>query len=205
MDGFDWGLLRGKNSIGLNAAIKLGPEFVKLGFFGDADWFDANKWMLEGASASMQIATLLYQDHFLRRCNVPWLRVCERIQTGFGTGRKVAWNFSTGAAAINLAINLGSARVFLLGFDMSRDRNGRSHWHRSYNHVTQDGSFAHFMKGFSILAGSLGALPASRPVNIINVVRGDSSRLDVFEKMEMNDFANMIKRQSPLLHRLEAA
>jgi hypothetical protein len=46
----------------------------------------------------------------------------ELKPTGLRTGR------NSGYQAINLAVHLGAARILLLGYDMSRDVDGRTHW-----------------------------------------------------------------------------
>jgi hypothetical protein len=46
----------------------------------------------------------------------------ETDPTALRTGR------NSGYQALNLAVHLGAARVLLLGFDLSPDRNGREHW-----------------------------------------------------------------------------
>lgn len=194
---FDWRMLLGRNVIGLNAAIRLGPSVVSLGFFGDADWFEREKWMLEEAAKTTRLATLLYPNHHLRRCDIPWLKVLERIPAGCGQKGQCAWNHSTGAAAINLALLLGCHRIFLLGFDCRTDAQKKSHWHRWYPGTVPDATYGHFLNGFETLARSLRVLPSLRHVQIRNVVRDSSSLLDCFPKMGMEEFEKMI-RPDPL-------
>lgn len=179
LSGFNFKQLRDKNVIGCNDAFRLGADIVKLVLFGDASWFHKNKWHLESFPGN--VVTCCPSLMHLR---LPWLKRLLRERDGFYTGSTIGWNYSTGAAAINLAINLGAKRVFLLGFDLGRI-NGQTHYHKLRN--TQDSSFIRFGRGFNTLAE---ALKISAPeVEVINVTDGSSSLKCFPSKTFMEVFA----------------
>jgi len=170
---FVWDKLKGKNTIGCNDAFRLGGEVIRVCLFGDASWFHRTKWELEKFHGRV-----ISCAPSLVHLGLPWVfkmsRVRDRLQV---SGPTLAWNYSTGAAALNLAVLLGAVRIFLLGFDMKRGEDGKSHWHPHRHKPTEDVSFARFQKGFKCLAASLASL---RPdVEILNVTDG-TSKLTVF-------------------------
>lgn len=100
----------------------------------------------------------------------------NRQRDGLATGNALAWNYSTGAMAINLAISFGANPIYLLGYDL-QPIQGQTHWHKLRTTVTA--SFQRFQKGFLSLAT---AVKKQRPdVQIVNVTDG-SSALNVFER-----------------------
>lgn len=57
-----------------------------------------------------------------------------------------------GLVALNLAYQLKPSRLYLLGFDMCRDRSGRASWHAPYpwapSGATSNGKYASWAKQF---------------------------------------------------------
>lgn len=107
----------------------------------------------------------------------------------------IAFNKNTGAAAINLAYHLGGpgARVFLLGYDMKRDRHGRGHWHGGYIEKNPNKDtfnvnlpFARFMGPFPKIARDAKKLG----LHVYNV--NQSSALEVFPKISFEQFLDMV-------------
>ena len=183
---FPFEQLAGRNVIGVNEAFRFGTEIVPRNIFGDIEWWNRNKWTLE--DYALKKGGVLYSiSPGTERLRMPYLRQLTRISLGISLQPdKLAWNYSTGAAAVNLAVLLGARRIFLLGFDMAAP-NGESHWHRYRKKVTGEESFARFMKGFEQLAAQLKKnLPA---VKVYNVGDG-SSRLSYFEKISFEEFWN---------------
>ena len=175
LKGFDFSRLEGKNTIGCNDAFRLGAKVIRYVIFGDASWYEKNKWELEkfkGNVVSCVPALLPY--------NLPWMKKMLRIRDGLYDGCTLGWNYSTGAAAINLAISLGASTVYLLGYDMSSNPKGETHWHQHRKGPTQDYSFRRFMGGFATLYRSLSALNGS--VRVLNVTDG-SSALPYFQRI----------------------
>ncbi len=81
----------------------------------------------------------------------------------------MGWNYSTGAAAVNLALSLGAVRIFLLGFDMGKTK-GKSHWHDEPRNV-RDEAYLRFLKGFRSVYHELKKFPS---VRVFNVTDGSS-------------------------------
>jgi hypothetical protein len=170
---FLWDKLKGKNTVGCNDAFRLGAEVVRVCIFGDASWFHRTKWELEKFRGRViSCAPSLIHLH------LPWLYQMSRVRDGLQqSGSVLAWNYSTGAAAINLVVMLGAVRIFLLGFDMKRGEDGKSHWHPHRVTQTEEVAFSRFQKGFKCLASSLASLRAD--VQVFNVTDG-TSKLTVF-------------------------
>lgn len=77
-----------------------------------------------------------------RAAEIPWIRSfeCDHQNTYFteDIGRLNGTN--SGACALNLAWKMKPDRVFLLGFDMTRDKQGRAYWYPPYPWSNQAGS-----------------------------------------------------------------
>jgi hypothetical protein len=107
----------------------------------------------------------------------PWLHHFRRKYEGLSnTSRTLAWNFNTGALAINLALLLGARRVYLLGVDLTNAPSA-THWHRQGTRPPNTTHHARFGEGFVNVAQALPALfPGCSVVN----VSGGSSKLRCF-------------------------
>lgn len=177
--GFDFKRLIGKNTIGCNDAFRLGPEIVKFCIFGDGAFFQKNKWV-------MQKSGLRYVSNSptLFNFKLPWIHLMHRESHGLWDGDKLGWNASTGAAAINLAISLGSKRIYLLGYDMNLVR-GKSHWHSHRDKLTTEQAFTRFAHGFGNVQKDLVKYPG---VEILNVTDG-TSKLPHFRQINWEQFS----------------
>jgi hypothetical protein len=82
-------------------------------------------WLRRSAIQNLDIATELAAG---------WLHVfeCDHESTAFATVRGQLNGTSSGMCAMNLAWQLRPSCVYLLGFDMCRDKGGRAHWHPPY-------------------------------------------------------------------------
>jgi hypothetical protein len=172
LTGFDFSQLKGRNTIGCNEAFRLGPDIIKYLIFGDAGWWHRLKWDIE--KLPLRVVT---NAPALLNYEVSNLLKMHRVRDGLAEGDTLAWNYSTGAAAINLAVSLGATQIYLLGYDLCQNPIGKSHWHARYNKVTKDYSFNRFMRGFKSIAGALSRYPN---VSVFNVSDG-SSKLDCFQ------------------------
>lgn len=178
---FDFKQLKGANTIGCNNAFRLGPEICKICLFGDASYFERTKWELEkfeGQVVSCAPSVANYQ--------VPWIKKMARVRDGLHIGNVLGWNYSTGAAAVNLAISLGADQIYLLGFDMrNSQKDGKTHWHDAYPKPTTSIAFTRFLRGFDNLNTALKDFPN---VNVYNVGDGTSDlrcfKLISFQEME---------------------
>jgi len=185
--GFDFSILKQCNVIGCNDAWHLGEEIVKICLFGDASWWERNKQDLKQFKGRVVTCapTLL-------PLQLSWLWQMERIRDGLHEGHVLGWNYSTGAAAINLAVTLGATRIFLLGYDLG-PQNGKVHWHSYAFKPPNIEAFIRFTRGFTTLAQSLKRRP---DVRILNVTDG-SSKLPVFERISVAHFLSIIKTLTP--------
>ena len=93
---------------------------------------------------------------------------------------KVSWNSNSGAAAISLAAHFGVKRIILLGFDMSFNGKGVSHWHGSHGNEKPP-PFRKHMLGFPVIA----AEAKDRNIEIINASLG--SALTEFPKVHVKE------------------
>jgi len=122
---FDWSKLKNENTIGCNTAFIHGPEISKLCIFGDYTWwtkfqFDLSKYAEKGGIVFTNSPALL-------KTKLSWLWTMPRETKGLHT-EALGWNGNTGALAINLALLLGVAKIYLIGFDMHLVDN-KSNWH----------------------------------------------------------------------------
>lgn len=180
---FDFKLLAGKNTIGINDAFKLGESIVKICMFGDATFFHKNVAELDKFKS--QIVTC---SPNLFGLGVGWLKRMKREKDGLYSGDTLGWNHSTGAAAINLAISKGATEIYLLGYDAGHV-NGKTHWHRYRNRPIPEESYLRFIKGFKNLSA---CITPQLGVKIYNVTDG-SSHLPVFDRMDWNTFYAKLK------------
>jgi hypothetical protein len=173
---FDLEQLRGKNTIGCNEAFRLGPEICKNLIFSDNLWFIANIHAIEvEAERGMQVWSVCpTTENFV----LPWLHQMTRVNSGLHRPPALGLNGSTGAAAINLAVNLGADRIFLIGYDLGADEQGRTHWHNSYQRPTSEESFARHRNGFEYIAKALSKFAPE--VQVINL--NPASKLEMFDK-----------------------
>jgi len=187
LQGFDFSQLQGKNVIGCNDAFRLGPDIVQICLFGDSSWWEHNKQDLR-----YFLGRVVTCAPTCLSLNLDWLLQMKRIRDGLHEGDTLGWNYSTGAAAINLAVTLGATRIFLLGFDLGM-QNGKFHWHNYNLKRLNTEPFVRFTRGFHTLAKSLGRLPN---VGVFNVTDG-SSKLPVFDRIPMLEFLSTIKTLCP--------
>ena len=110
----------------------------------------------------------------------------ERKASGFATD-KLGWNMNTGSTAINLALIMGAQTVYLLGFDMHLDAEGRPNWHDYVIDTPKQDVYNRMIRGFEKAAPELRQLYPDR--SIINVT--NDSDLDVFPKINFDEFWNM--------------
>jgi len=124
LKGFDWNLLKGKRTIGCNAAFILGADICNICIFGDTKFF--NKYSRDLESFKGIVAT---NDPHLQKNDLPWLWTMPRSSVGLHVN-SLGWNYNTGASAINLALILGAKRIYLLGFDMKLSKDKKMNWHK---------------------------------------------------------------------------
>lgn len=184
---FDFSKLKGRNTIGCNDAFRLGSEVVKICLFGDASFFHRSKWDLERFTG--RVATVAPA---LKNINLPWLHQLTRQREGLHADGSIGWNHSTGAAAVNLALALGAVRIFLLGFDMGKRTDGKTHWHTHNLKPIEEESYRRFIKGFGWIERDLAKFPE---VKVCNVTDG-TSRLPYFTRLGFASFLKYVPPQA---------
>jgi len=157
--------------IGCNNAYLFGTDIVDVLIFGDVDWwnFHKDKPALRGFQNP-----IITNNEKLR--NEPGITWAPRQAEGFHK-YAIGWNGNTGSAAINLALLLGAARIFLIGFDMQLT-DGRSNWHRN---DIDDVTPGHYERYLGCMKQSLSQLYKNWPqVEITNL--NPNSAMDLFPK-----------------------
>lgn len=189
---FDWNLLRGLNTIGCNDAYTLGVDICKVCLFGDPKWWEAHKDKLAEFKGDVyNICTRL------NNVVPPWVQSIKRYAKGIQTDG-IGWNGNTGFAAINLAILLGSPRIYLLGFDMKRiplsqeelaklsdvERQLLANWHPNELDKNPDSVYQKFLDWSKFLKKDWEEKYSH--IEIINVT--DDSALELFPKIRVDEF-----------------
>jgi len=126
--------IHGRHVIGVNVAFMLG-NWIDIVFFGDAGFYKQyQKQMNAFPKVKVTCNPILFNKKNMHIQSVKLVR--KDAAHGYGISQNknsVAWNNNSGAAAINLAVHLGVARIFLLGFDMTLGLEGSQHFHDQYN------------------------------------------------------------------------
>jgi len=121
--------------IGVNDGYKVDRR-IPICFFGDGCWFEWNHQDLNHWPGIV----ITSADKFAKQKNrVPYLKVIPRGKpNGIETKRsRIAFNRSSGPAAINLAYHLGATRIVLIGFDM-RIVDGQKNFHNHHKSTAKD-------------------------------------------------------------------
>lgn len=117
--------LHDQHVIGVNMAYRLG-DWIDVLIFGDNDFRRNNAKEMNHHSA-LKVSIAPKKD-----AQFKWMQRHRSIQAGLTEKPgDLCWNNTTGAAAINLAVQLGVKEIYLLGFDMKLT-NQNQHWHKEY-------------------------------------------------------------------------
>lgn len=184
---FNFESLAGRNTLGANEAFHLGPRICSRVMFSDWKWWKVRKFSLEEYAQKGGIVYSLCPD--TERFHLPWVRQLNRALTPMLALRNdtLCWCQNTGAACINLAYHLGVKRIFLLGFDMTADPEGRTHYHNYRGGPTPPSSYVKFLVSMKSLAESL----VKTKVKVYNVTDG-TSKLEYFPKIGHKDMERMV-------------
>lgn len=172
--------LHGKHVIGVNIAFKLGP-LISMAYFGDRAFFKRfHVELKEFKNLKVTHAHLLSRYIEYHR-DIRKLRYDTKTR-GLNTDPSVvSWNFSSGAAAINIAAHTGVKRILLLGYDM-RPMNTFTHWHARYKgYRTNMETFQRFLLPFPDIAVSAKKLG----IEILNV--NPDSAINAFPKVHLKE------------------
>lgn len=177
-----------KNVIGVNAGFLLG-DFISVLYYCDRQFFRVF-WRKIIQFKNLKVTDCGSIDRPLRHLSLNVKRMNRDSRNmGLSTDPHVVrWNHSSGAAAINFATLAGAKKIYLLGFDMKADGQGRTHWHRTntpvYARPTNEEAFNNFLRTFPIIKRDADKMG----VEIINV--NPDSALDVFEKVSFQEVIN---------------
>ena len=130
---FDWSLLHNEHTVGCNQAFRLGEQVCDVAIFGDFKFAfippgRGNPRRINYDAMAAFKNPVVTNDPKCRECRERWLKWMPRRTLGLHRDA-LGWNGHTGASAINLALLLGAERIYLLGFDMHLDRDGKPNWH----------------------------------------------------------------------------
>lgn len=179
MTGFNWELLRSKNTIGCNSAFIHGSHICNVCFFSDHDWFYKFEDELEAYTGLLVTHNeeLLYQGP-------KYLCRMRRTDQGLHQGDTLGFGGNSGVGAINLALSFGANRVFLLGFDCKTNDISRPNWHTRQVDKLDLEVYGKFLEGFYYVACDL---PRVFPgCEIINL--NQDSAIPYFPKANLTDF-----------------
>lgn len=176
--------IKNERIIGINNSYQFG-NWVDFLFFGDCSWYLAHRKKLaqyKGVKVTCcnRFANKKHEDSE----RIKYLGKDRTSRTGISRDvSKVAWNNNSGAAAISLAAHLGVKEIILLGFDMQKDKSGKSHWHGSHGRKNNP-PFQRHLKNFPQIAQDAKRLG----IKIYN--SSPESKITVFQKNNLNDILN---------------
>jgi hypothetical protein len=186
LESFDWSNLLSELTIGCNDAFMLGEKVCKISIFGDFKWW--KKWKDNLIKFKGRVFTNCNQLQPLEEAH--WLNILPRFQWGLDSNKGLAWNSNTGAAAIDLALQLGAKRIFLLGFDCKLIK-GENNWHVNELDRPSARIFRRFEEGFGRLKTAINKYYPE--VEIINI--SDISELKTFKKVPLTGFFESRKNE----------
>jgi len=156
----------GRRVIAVNCAYRVAP-WADVCFYGDCTWLKANREMFR-LFAGLKVTTCAGHE------NEPGIHVLVK-KTGpkgiLWDPATVAWNVSSGACAINLAVHFGVNRIILFGFDMHASPEGDNNFHHWYPPSnSQQNPYRRFLQAFDRIAADL----ADHEIKIINACPGSA-------------------------------
>lgn len=138
LKGMDLSALRNRRTIALNNAYLITPDPDIL-FFADARWWT---WHAAQVPANFAGRILTPSDTVDPRVERLWRDM--RFETGGPALSPLPDHVAghdSGYMSMNLAVNLGVARIVLLGFDMGFLGSGATHWHSGHPIPTKETNY----------------------------------------------------------------
>ncbi len=167
-------LLKKSKVIGCNHAYLFGMSVVDVLIFGDKIFYEAHKDRPE---------FLAFRNPKVTNCgklennDTGSIIIAPRTDSGFHR-QSLGWNGNTGSAAINLALILGAARIYLIGFDMALSSAGIQNWHKE---VHAEATEQHYERYIRAIQETVASIRIKWPgVEIINL--NPHSKMDLFLK-----------------------
>lgn len=168
----DLDCLRGRRVIVVNSSHEAYPQADIL-IFGDSRWWVLHKPALAGFGGRIVTTALgSYGEQLLKM-----RKVRPSAAAALSPDRQaLSMQFTTLHAALNLAAHFGVARMVLIGADMGRASDGRSHHHKAHPWPVKPGCWDQQMEQLAWTAAPL----AARGIEVINC--SAASRIDWWPK-----------------------
>jgi len=180
LSGFDFTLLRGRNTIGCNAAFKLGADVCNVCFFSDLPWYHSFKEEL--AKFPGDVVTHC-PSLMVKGAGIPWLKNLPRQKRGLFPN-VVGFGGNSGCSAVSLSLVMGAQRVFLLGMDCKADTSVDAHWHQWTTQGINMKVFPKFLEGWQAIATDLPRVFPGREIINLN----PESSIPFFPKAEFSQY-----------------
>ena len=171
--------LKGRHCIAVNSSYEIAPwsEFL---LFGDLPWWHHHsKYLRTFAGKVVTVSASQARDtsaiHLLR---------CRKVKPppGLSTNpQELVMQKTTLQGAMNLAVHLGSNRIVLLGADMARAADGRTHHHKPHARPPKSGCWDEQMQQLRLIAEPLSNLN----ISVINTSM--RSRIDWWERKPLTE------------------
>jgi hypothetical protein len=191
----DFELIRGRRIICVNSSYERVP-FADIVYFGDGRWWEEHKRALAGLSCRVVTCSGLPRGKSLLRVG---RMKPENPATGFSERRDVVASQRTSLqGAMNLAAHMIYAdggpvgSIVLVGADMGRSKDGRSHGHTPHKWVNRPGNITwdEQMRHLKWIAAPL----RKRGIAVVNA--SPVSRIPWWPKMSLQEFLTMEKLAS---------
>lgn len=189
---FNWSLLKGHRTIGVNRVFeKFDPTII---FSMDTRYL---RWILDGkygAEAKQKFDKSKAYKCWLctYRASLPAevfiVKVFRNYTKGFkafktSQAEGIGHGNNSGYAAINLAVCLGARPIYLVGFDMSHEKN-RTHWHDGHPRPQTQLVIDNFIRHFN------NALPAIKKTGAEIINLNPESGLKCFPRRPLKEVLN---------------
>jgi hypothetical protein len=183
LEGVDLSALKDERVIGTNMAFRFGADIIDALYFHDAEFLEEHEDELR--AFPNPIYTHCHQAIGREGFRVMYKRL-RGVSMDDG---RLAFNSSSGGAAINLAAQLGAARIVLLGFDMHNHGDPmRPNWHDENaialrrNYGIQQRSYDEYRKCIEV-----DIVPALKRLGIQLVNGSDEPRLTGVPAVSISD------------------
>jgi len=186
---FDWSLLKGKRTIGINRAFeKFEPtimfsmdmrylKWVLNDKYGDAvrdRFFSLRSYRVWLCTYTVKLPDYIYIVKVYKHYRAGLRAFTNSLKDGIGHGN------NSGYAALNIAACLGANPIYLLGFDC-KFNNGRTHWHEGHPVPQSEKVVNDFVRFFEKAAPIIRAMG----IKVINLC--PESALNCFEKKPISE------------------
>ena len=167
---FDWNCLNNKFTIGINRAYEVLPN-AQIIYFTDDDWYELHKKRGFLNHKGRKIKGSLnvkkyYNDKHIEQMHLTGEKGLELTPGKLRHGRNSTY------AVINMLIQWGFKKIYLLGIDMkhqgkqkNNNRKEHTHWHDGHKRIDSEGAYRGFSRNYDDAAPLIKQLG----VEVINV------------------------------------